>query len=95
MIWVLSLVIVSAIAWFAWKSKAATPTEKVKEGAKQAAKEAKEVVIHVAEKAKKVADVNNDGKVDLKDVLAASDNVKKEVSRQKRKYGGRVKKEKK
>ena len=95
MIWVLSLVIVSAIAWFAWKSKAATPTEKVKEGAKQAAKEAKEVVIHVAEKAKKVADVNNDGKADLKDVLAASDNVKKEVSRQKRKYGGRVKKEKK
>lgn len=95
MIWFLSLVIVSVIAWFAWKSKAATPTEKVKDGAKQAATEAKEVVTHVAEKAKKVADVNNDGKVDLKDVLAATENVKKEVTRQKRKYGGRVKKDKK
>lgn len=95
MIWFLSLVIVSVIAWFAWKSKAATPAEKVKDGAKQAATEAKEAVVHVAEKAKKVADVNNDGKVDLKDVLAATDNVKKEVGRQKRKYGGRVKKDKK
>jgi hypothetical protein len=95
MIWFISLVIVSVIGWFAWKSKAATPTEKVKEGAKQAVTEAKEVVVHVTEKAKKVADVNNDGKVDLQDVVAAAENVKKEVGRQKRKYGGRVKKEKK
>jgi hypothetical protein len=33
--------------------------------------------------------------VDLQDVVAAAENVKKEVGRQKRKYGGRVKKEKK
>ena len=48
----------------------------------------------VAEKAKNMADVNKDGKVDVKDAMAAVAEVKKEVKKVKKKYGGKVKKTK-
>lgn len=48
----------------------------------------------MTEKAKDMADVNNDGKVDMKDAMAAVAEVKKEVKKVKKKYGGKVKKAK-
>lgn len=48
----------------------------------------------MTEKAKDIADVNNDGKVDMKDAMAAVAEVKKEVKKVKKKYGGKVKKTK-
>ena len=48
----------------------------------------------MTEKAKDMADVNNDGKVDMKDAMAAVAEVKKEVKKVKKKYGGKVKKTK-
>jgi F0F1-type ATP synthase membrane subunit b/b' len=48
----------------------------------------------MTEKAKDVADVNNDGKVDMKDAMAAVAEVQKEVKKVKKKYGGKVKKTK-
>jgi len=48
----------------------------------------------MTEKAKDVADVNNDGKVDMKDAMAAVAEVQKEVKKVRKKYGGKVKKTK-
>ncbi len=48
----------------------------------------------VTEKAKDIVDVNNDGKIDMKDAMAAVAEVKKEVKKVKKKYGGKVKKAK-
>jgi len=48
----------------------------------------------ITEKAKNVADVNKDGQVDVKDAVAAVAEVKKEVKKVKKKYGGKVKKAK-
>jgi len=48
----------------------------------------------MTEKAKDVADVNNDGKVDMKDAMAAVAEVQKEVKKVRKKYGGKVKKAK-
>jgi len=48
----------------------------------------------VAEKAKNVADVNKDGKVDAQDVVAVANEAKAAVKKVKKKYGGKVKKNK-
>ena len=48
----------------------------------------------MTEKAKDVAGVNNDGKVDMKDAMAAVAEVQKEVKKVRKKYGGKVKKAK-
>ena len=48
----------------------------------------------MTEKAKVVADVNHDGKVDMKDAMAAVTEVQKEVKKVRKKYGGKVKKTK-
>jgi len=48
----------------------------------------------MTEKAKDLADVNNDGKVDMKDAMAAVAEAKTAVKKVKKKYGGKVKKTK-
>jgi len=48
----------------------------------------------MTEKAKDIADVNNDGKVDMKDAKAAVTEAKAAVKKVKKKYGGKVKKSK-
>lgn len=48
----------------------------------------------MTEKAKEVADVNHDGKIDIQDAVAAVAEVKKEVKKVRKKYGGKVKKAK-
>jgi hypothetical protein len=62
-----------------------------------------DAVVKITEAVEKVADVNNDGKVDLADAFAAVENIKKEVVKDvavanetvkkvRKKYGGKVKK---
>jgi hypothetical protein len=87
MIWILLLAAVAVVGYFAYKSTEPTPALKIKSGAKEALESAKASV-------EKVADVNKDGKVDIKDAVAAVQNVKAEVKRVKKKYGGKVKKTK-
>lgn len=78
------VLIASAAGYYAWKSSQPTFVKKVSEG-----------VTKTAEKAADVADVNKDGKVDIKDVIKVAKNVKAEAGRVKKKYGGKVKKAKK
>lgn len=78
------LAIVAVCGFYAWHSSQPTFTSKVKDGAEK-----------TVEKAKDVADVNNDGKVSLQDAVQVAKNVKAEAGRVKRKYGGKVKKAKK
>jgi hypothetical protein len=62
-----------------------------------------DAVVKVTKAVEKVADVNNDGKVNLADAFAAAENIKKEVVKDvavaketvkkvRKKYGGKVKK---
>lgn len=87
MIWFLLIAALAVVGYFAFKSTEPTPTLKMKAGAKEAIDSAKAGL-------EKVADVNKDGKVDMKDAIAAVENVKAEVKRTKKKYGGKVKKSK-
>jgi hypothetical protein len=87
MIWILLLAVLVVVGYFAFKSTEETPALKIKSGAKEAIDSAKAGL-------EKVADVNKDGKVDMKDAMAAVQNVKAEVKRVKKKYGGKVKKTK-
>ena len=68
------------VAATAIKSEVSTATTALKSEASAAAtalkSEAPNKIAKVAEKAKSVADVNKDGKVDLKDVTAAATKVK-------------------
>jgi polyhydroxyalkanoate synthesis regulator phasin len=73
------------LGYYAWKVNQPAPLVKIKETAKITATVAKEV-------AKDIVDVNNDGKVNLQDAAQVVKNVKAEVKRAKRKYGGKVKK---
>lgn len=75
--------VLAVVGYFAWKSAQPTPVLKLKDGAKQAVAAAKDI-----------ADVNNDGKVNVQDALQVVKNAKAEVKRAKKKYGGKVKKKK-
>lgn len=83
LIGIVTVICLGVVAYFAWKSVQPTPVLKIKDGAKQA-----------VAAAKNVADVNNDGKVNVKDAIHVAQNVKAEVKRAKKKYGGKVKKKK-
>jgi hypothetical protein len=74
---------VCAVVYFAWKSAQPKPILKIKEGVQQ-----------TVATTKKIVDVNNDGKVDVRDAAKIVTNIKSETKRAKKKYGGKVKKKK-
>lgn len=78
MIWITIAVVLAAVAYWQFFRKEETPV----------------TIKTVTEKAKDVADVNNDGKVDLNDAKAAVDEAKAAIKKVKKKYGGKVKKTK-
>jgi hypothetical protein len=83
LLWVITVVAFSAVIYFALKSTQPSPALKIKDGTQK-------MVVTV----KDVVDVNNDGKVNVKDAVQVAKNVKAEATRAKKKYGGKVKKKK-
>lgn len=75
------ILITSVCGFYAWNSTQPTFPSKAKDGVKK-----------TVEKAADVVDVNNDGKVDIKDVIKVAKAAKAEAGRVKKKYGGKVKK---
>ena len=98
MFWIILISGLALATVFAWKNTKSAPVSglklKIKDGADKAISTAKDI-----------ADVNNDGKVDFADAVAAVKNVEAETKRvvksakaqagkAKKKYGGKVKKQK-
>jgi hypothetical protein len=75
------VLIAGVCGFYAWNSSQPIFTSKAKDGVKK-----------TVEKAVDVVDVNNDGKVDIKDVIKVAKAAKAEAGRVKKKYGGKVKK---